>query len=108
MPASKFMIRITQEDGTTRREECPANTFEEVIGARKFKFAVHKSRRGVRCLTLSHFDTGMRVVEITPTEMCAAPGATPQEHGRYALAKLIAAKGVARVASVLQHAEQGT
>ena len=108
MPAPKFMIQIIQEDGTLRREECPAKTFEEVIGARKFKFAVHKSRRHVGSLTLSHFETGMRVVEITPTERCAAPGATQQELGRYALAKLIAAKGVAQVASVLSRAEQGT
>jgi hypothetical protein len=105
MAATKFMVAITSDDGSIRREECAASTFEEVIGATRFKFAVHKSRKFRGSLTLSHFASGKRVCEITPTELCAAPGAKPIEHGRYALAKLIAAKGVARVASVLTHAD---
>jgi len=104
MAAAKFMIEITR-DGETRREHCPASTFEEVIGSNRFKFAVHTSRQSRGSLTLSHFNSGKRVCEITPTEQCAFPGATRQQHGRAALAKLIEAKGVARVASVLFHAE---
>ena len=95
-----ILLTISHVSGAT--SIVMAEEFSEVIGARRHDFAVHVSTRDGN-LTLTHVRSGMRAVEIPG--LAETPPDTWAATGRCYLADLIARYGVARVSSILQHAE---
>lgn len=81
-----------------------AKRFSHYINNVRFWFAYHRPNDFAPGLTVSHWDSGMRVCSVSTLELNACRN-DPKDAAKYALDKLCERVGGARVASKLREAE---
>ena len=82
-----------------------ARRFSAYVNNVQFWFAVHRPVNCQAGLTVSHWHSGARVCDITPTSIAAGAGMSWPELARAAIARLCEEKTTARVYDVLRRAE---
>ena len=96
----KFKILANGE-----RKEYPARRFSHYVDGVRFWFAIHDPVDYVGGLTVSHWDSGKRVLHITPTVLAAGYRMSNAEIARAEINKLVGRVGAIRVAEILRAAE---
>jgi hypothetical protein len=96
----KFKILMNGE-----RKEYPARRFSHYVDGVRFWFAIHDPVDYTSGLTVSHWDSGKRLLHIGPTVLAASYNMKPAEIGRAEINKLVGRVGAIKVAQVLRAAE---
>jgi len=96
----KFKILMNGE-----RKDHPARRFSHYVDGVRFWFAIHDPVDYVGGLTVSHWDSGKRLLHITPTVLAASYRMSNAEIGRAEINKLVGRVGAIKVAEVLRAAE---
>ena len=96
----KFKILINNE-----RKEHPARRFSHYVDGVRFWFAIHDPVDYTSGLTVSHWESGKRLLHIGPSILAAAHGMKPADIGRAEINKLVGRVGAIKLAEVLRAAE---